>query len=104
MALLGIASGDETHSPGAECCGGALFHVEVLSAGYFSWAIFGHYRHVRTRRVHRWHPVCIVLGFNIIVGGMMLYAALQLFRVMQVAPSMGIQSPPLWLALIAGRV
>jgi uncharacterized protein len=80
-----------------------LSTLKFSHAGYFSWAIFWPFAVTSV-------PAAFIGGilsvsssvYNIIVGGVLLYAALQLFRVTQVAPSMGIQPPPLWLALIAG--
>ena len=99
-----ITRGDETHSPGAECFGGDALYAEVLSRRLFLYrAIFWPFAVTSV-------PAAFIGGtlsvssslYNIIVGGVLLYAALQLFRVTQVAPSMGIRPPPLWLALIAG--
>jgi uncharacterized membrane protein YfcA len=80
-----------------------LSTLKFSHAGYFSWAIFWPFAVTSV-------PAAFIGGtlsvsssiYNIIVGGALLYAALQLFRVTQVAPSLGVQSPPLWLALSAG--
>jgi uncharacterized protein len=82
-----------------------LSTLKFSHAGYFSWAVFWPFAITSV-------PAAFIGGilsvsssvYNIIVGGVLLYAALQLFRVTQVAPSVSIQPPPLWLALIAGTV
>jgi uncharacterized membrane protein YfcA len=104
MALLGVSPA--VMKPTALVLNVFVATIATLKfshAGYFSWAIFWPFAVTSV-------PAAFVGGalslssavYNMIVGGVLLYAASRLFRVAQAAPSMCIKPPPLWVALIAG--
>ena len=104
MALLGVPQA--VMKPTALVLNILVATISTLKfsrAGYFAWAAFWPYFVTSV-------PAAFVGGalslstsaYNMIVGMVLLYAAFRLFRVTQAAPSTCIQSPPLWIALIAG--
>jgi uncharacterized protein len=104
MALLGLSPA--VMKPTALVLNVFVATISTLKfshAGYFSWGTFWPFAVTSV-------PAAFVGGalsvsssiYNIVVGGLLLYAAFRLFRVTQVAPSTCIKSPPLWVALIVG--
>ncbi len=77
--------------------------LKFSHAGYFSWASFWPFAVTSV-------PAAFVGGalslssavYNMIVGGVLLYAAFRLFRITQAPPRTCVKPPPLWVALITG--
>jgi uncharacterized protein len=81
----------------------AIATLKFSHTGFFPWATFWPFAVTSV-------PAAFVGGvlsfssavYNMIVGGVLLYAAFRLFHATQAAPSMCLKPPPLWVALIAG--
>ncbi|MGH8066186.1 MAG: sulfite exporter TauE/SafE family protein [Candidatus Entotheonellia bacterium] len=104
MALLGVSP--EVMKPTALVLNVLVATIAMLKfshAGYFSWATFWPFAVTSV-------PAAFVGGalsfstavYNMIVGGVLLYAAFRLFRLTQAAPPTCITPPPLGVALISG--
>jgi uncharacterized membrane protein YfcA len=104
MALLGVSPA--VMKPTALVLNVLVATISTLKfshAGYFSWATFWPFAVTSV-------PAAFVGGalslsstvYNIIVGGVLLYAAFRLFRITQSSPSPCVKPPPLWVALIIG--